>query len=223
MVNLQADAAERLATYRRLAGRNRIVAILRLGVPALGLVLLASLLGQIYISSLSNRFGVGRIAVTREAVTVETPEYAGVLDDGTSYHVWAASAEAATDATEMIALKDASLTLDRASGVKMEVNAPAATLDTSSEIVTIAGIAYVEDSTGTAGTIRDSVFDYVSQTLLAKGAVHIDYADGTTLDGVGMTYDAKHMVWTFSDADVTLPSTPGQEPSPQEPSGNATP
>lgn len=217
-MNLQADAAERHAVYRRLEGRNRIVAILRVGVPALGVILLVSLVGQIYMSSLAGRFGVGRISVTREAVTVEAPEYAGVLDDGTTYHVWAASAQAAVDATDQIGLVDASLTLKRVSGVTMEVSAPAALLDTVGEIVTIEGIAYVEDSTGTSGTIYDSVFDYVSQTLTGEGAVHIDYADGTMLDGVGMTYDARSLVWTFSRADVTLAATPGDEPS-----GNATP
>lgn len=212
-MNLQADAAERLGIYRRLAARNRIVAILRIGLPALGVLLLASLIGQIYISSLTGRFGVGRISVSREAVTVEAPEYSGILDDGTTYHVWAESAQAAVEATDQIGLTTASLTLKRTNGVTMEVNAPAALLDTTSEIVTIDGIAYVEDSTGTAGTIYDSVFDYVSQTLLGKGAVHIDYADGTTLDGTGMTYDAKTMVWTFGKASVNLPSTPGEKPS----------
>lgn len=216
MLDLQADAAERFAVYRRLEGRNRIVAILRIGVPALGAILLVSLIGQIYISSLSNRFGVGRITVTRENVTVEAPEYSGVLEDGTIYHVWASNAVAAIDATDLIALTDASLTMDRVTGVTMDVKAPEATLDTAKEIVTIKGIAYVEDSTGTSGTIHNSVFDYVSQTLLGDGAVHIDYADGTTLDGTGMTYDAKSMVWTFSGANVTLPSTPGSETSETE-------
>jgi hypothetical protein len=213
VINLQADAAERLAIYRRLQGRNRIVAILRVGVPALGAILLVSLVGQIYISSLSSRFGVGRISVTREAVSVEAPQYAGVLDDGTTYKVWAAAAQASVDATDHIGLTSAALTLTRRNGVTMEVNAPIAVLDTTREVVTIQGIAYVEDSTGTSGTIYDSVFDYVSQTLLGKGEVHIDYADGTTLDGTGMTYDARSMVWTFSGANVNLPSTPGEEPS----------
>lgn len=213
MMNLQADAAERLAIYRRLEARNRIVAILRIGVPVLGVILLVSLIGQIYLSSLTNRFGVGRIAVTRDSVTVEAPEYSGVLEDGTTYRVWATDARAAIDATDRIGLTDAALTMQRVSGVTMDVTAPEAMLDTTSEIVTIEGVANVADSTGTSGTIFDSVFDYTSQTLRGEGPVHIDYADGTTLDGTGMTYDARSMVWTFSSAKVTLPTTPGAAPS----------
>lgn len=221
-MNLQADATERLAIYRRLTARNRIVGILRVGVPALGAIILVLLIGQIYLSSLSNRFGVGRISVTREAVSVEAPEYSGVLEDGTTYRVWAEAAQAGIDATDQITLTNAALTLKRVTGVTMEVNAPVALLDSTREIVTIAGVAYVEDSTGTSGTIHDSVFDYARQTLVGKGAVHIDYADGSKLDGVGMTYDASGMVWTFSEAKVTLPDTPGAE-SEREPSEDTTP
>ena len=77
--------------------------------------------------------------------------------------------------------------------------------------MTIVGLAEIAESTGTTGTIIDSVFDYATQTLVGRGAVHIDYADGSTLDGVGMTYDATQAVWTFSNANVTLPSTPGSD------------
>lgn len=211
MMNPQADAAERFAIYQRLAARNRLVAILRIGVPVLGAIILVVLIGQIYLSSLANRFGVGRVSVTRETVTVEAPEYSGVLENGTTYHVRAANAFAAIGATDLITLTDAALTMRRVNGVTMEVVAPAAMLDTMREIVTIEGIAYVEDSTGTSGTIVDSVFDYAKQALVGEGAVHIDYADGTTLDGTGMTYDASSMIWTFSRATVNLPSLPGTE------------
>lgn len=209
MINPQADAAERFAIYRRLAARNRIVTILRIGVPVLGAIILVALVGQIYLSSLANRFGIGRVEVTRDSIKVEAPQYSGVLEDGTTYHVWAANARAALDASDQIVLTDAALTMQRLNGVTMDVAAPSAVLDTTREVVVIEGIAHVEDSTGTAGTIVDSVFDYAGQTLLGKGAVHIDYADGTTLDGTGMTYDAVGMVWTFSRASVNLAATPG--------------
>jgi len=210
-MNLQADAVERQAIYRRLEARNRIVAILRVGVPALGVLVLVSLLGQIYVSSLTSRFGVGRIEVTRDSVTIETPEYSGVLDNGTTYRVWAEAAQAAIDATDQIALSQGELSMVRTNGVETRINARQAILDTGAETVTIAGLADITESTGTTGTIVDSVFDYATQTLIGHGAVHIDYADGSTLDGVGMTYDASRAVWTFSNANVTLPSTPGSD------------
>lgn len=209
--NLQADAAHRKAIYRRLQARNRIVGILRIGVPALGLIVLVALIGQIYLSSLGSRFGVGRIEVTRDTITIEAPEYSGVLDNGTTYQVYAEQAQADIAAADQIALSQGTLIMRRRDGVETRITARNATLDSAAETVTIPGLADIVESTGTTGTIADSVFDYATQTLVGRGAVHIDYADGTTLDGVGMTYDAINAVWTFSQADVTLPSTPGSD------------
>ena len=210
-MNLQADAAHRQAIYQRLARRNRLVAILRLGVPALGVLVLVLLVGQIYLSSLSARFGVGRITVSRDAVTIDTPEYSGVLDNGTTYRVWARSAQAASADANQIDLDEAALTMDRASGVVTEVTARQALLDSGAETVTIKGTAMITESTGTTASVENSVFDYAAQTLVASGPVHIDYADGTTLEGVGLTYDVAKAVWTFSRVTVNLPSTPGSE------------
>ena len=108
-MNLHADAAQRLAIYRGLEARNRIVGILRIGIPALGVIALSALLVQIYISSRTTRFGISQIVVSPDSVTVETPEYSGVLDDGTSYRVSAVSAQAAADATDRIGLSSAAL------------------------------------------------------------------------------------------------------------------
>jgi len=208
-MNLHADAAQRLAIYRGLQARNRIVSILRVGIPALGIVALAVLVLQIYVSSLTSRFGIGQIVVSPDSVMVETPEYSGVLDNGTAYRVSAVTAEAAADATDRIGLTDASLTMLKPDGVTMLVDARAAVLDTTAQLVEIAGIADVSNSLGTSGVLRDSVFDYATQQLTGNGPVHIDYADGTELEAEGLTYDAIALVWTFTRATVTLPDTPG--------------
>jgi lipopolysaccharide export system protein LptC len=210
-MNVQAADAHRLAIYRRLERRNRLVAILRIGVPALGALTLVALLGQIYVSSLGSRFGISQISVTRESVSVDTPEYAGLLEDGSAYKVWAQSAAAAIDATDIIELTDAALTIDRPTGINMRADAAAARLDTTNQLVFIDGSARVEDSTGTSGVFRKSVFDWAAQTLTADGPVDIDYADGTTLKAEGMVYDAKALVWTFTRATVTLPDTPSAD------------
>lgn len=212
----QADAAQRLAIYRGLEARNRIVAILRIGVPALGVIALASLLLQIYVSSRTARFGIGQIAVSADRVTVETPQYSGLLDDGTAYRVSAMAAQAATSATDRIALSEASLSMLRPDGVSIDVDASAATLDTTGQVVEIAGPAEVRNSLGTAGVLRNSVFDYASQRLVGNGPVHIDYYDGTELEAEGLTYDAATMIWTFTRATVTLPDTPGARESAME-------
>lgn len=206
-----AHASDRNAIYRRLMVRNRVVALLRIGVPALGAVVLAILASQIYLSSLGGQFGIGQITVSRESISVEAPEYAGMLEDGSAYRVWAQSARAGLTTSDIIELSNAALSVTRSNGVVVTAEAPLAELDTTNENVIIDGIAHIGDSTGVKGTLYQSVFDWVAQRLTSKGAVKIDYPDGTELEAVGMTYDAAAMIWTFTNATVTLPSTPGAD------------
>ena len=209
---------DRQAIYRRLQSRNRVVGVLRIGVPLLGLVILVALLIQIYVSSLGDSFSIGQVSVTPDNISVEAPEYSGILGNGTTYSVSAATAKASPTATNLISLTEAGLTMTKVDGVMINVNAQFAVLDTNNETVTIKDLAYVEDSTGTTGVVVDSVFDYASQALVGQGPVSIQYADGTTLDAVGMAYDLEQANWTFNQADVTLPETPGSQAP-----GNPTP
>jgi len=205
------DTADRLRTYQRLAIRNRVVSVLRIGVPVLGVVVLVALVGQIYLSSLGGRFGIGRISVTRERVTIATPTYSGVLDDGSVYHVSASMAEASLDATDVMELSEATLNIVRSNGVVMDLQADTAQMDTTRELVTIAGETRVVESTGTTSVFSNSVFDWRAQELTGKGPVIVDYADGTHLVAKGLFYNSKEAVWTFTDAMVTLPNTPGAD------------
>jgi lipopolysaccharide export system protein LptC len=222
-MTLHGDTAQRHATYRRLALRNRVVSILRIGVPALGLITLVGLIGQIYLSSLGSRFGVGQLSVTPDSVIVDAPEYTGLLDDGTAYHISAVRAQAATDAVDQVALRDAALRMTRLDGVIMTVDAEAATLDTTRQLVIVPGNARLGNSLGTRGVIADSVFDYQAQQLVGQGPVTIDYADGTHLVAEGITYDAAGLVWTFTRATVTLPDTPGADRARANATENETP
>lgn len=210
-MNLHADAAQRLATYRGLQTRNRVVAILRIGVPALGIVALSALMLQIVVSSQTARFGIGQIVVSSESVTVETPEYSGLLDDGTTYRVAAIAATANVDATDRITLEEGLLTMVKPDGLTTMVEAPVSVLDTTRQVVEIDGVASVSNSEGTSGVIWQSVFDYEAQTLTGTGPVRIDYRDGTRLLAEGVTFDATEQVWTFTRATVTLPDTPGAD------------
>lgn len=205
-----AGAAAQSGMHRRLEQRNRLVAILRIGIPVLGAVVLAGLLVQIYLASFTGRFGVGRIEVTPDAVHVEAPEYAGLLEDGSAYRVWAGAARAATANTDLIDLDDAHLVIDRVDGVQMQVDAAAAQLDAYAQLTMVPGLADIADTTGTTGTLTNSTFDWQAQVLTTDGKVVIDQADGTSVRAEGLVYDAAAMVWTFSRAVVTLPATPGE-------------
>lgn len=196
--------------HRRLKRRNRIVRMLRLAVPILGALVLFALLLQIVLSSLGGRFSIGQITVSPDAVTVAAPDYVGVMQDGSSYHVSASSARATTERPDLIGLAEAKLVLDRIDGVQLSADAAMAQLDTTNQMTMVPGVADIADSSGTTGTLRDSVFDWQAQLLTSNGEVVIDYADGTTVRAGGLVYDAQSMIWTFNRSVVTLPSTPGE-------------
>jgi hypothetical protein len=196
-------------TYARLVRRNRAVAILRVGVPILGAVVLAGLMVQIYVSSLTARFEIGQVSITPDAISIAAPEYVGLLEDGSAYRVWATTARAATGSSHLIDLFEAHVVVDRIDGVQLRASAEEAQLDTVNRLTLVPGLAEISDSTGTAGTLTDSVFDWDGQTLTARGPVDIDNADGSTVKAEGLVYDAAAIVWTFERSIVTLPATPG--------------
>lgn len=206
-----ADQPGRTRQYRRLLRRNRVVGLLRFAVPAAGSVLLAALLIQIAISSFGARFGIGKIEVTPDRVRVETPEYAGTLSDGSTYRVWAEEAAAAIENTDIVTMTNVKVMLERTDGVRREASAEDAVLDTVNQQVRIANGTEISESSGISGHLNDSIFDWASQTLTARGPVVINYSDGSTVRAEGLVHEADRNRWTFSKATVTLPATPGEE------------
>lgn len=206
-----ADQPGRNRQYKRLLRRNRVVGVLRFAVPALGSVLLVALLIQIVISSFGARFGIGKIEVTPDRIRVETPEYAGMLSDGSTYRVWAEEAAAAIANTDLISMRNVRVVLERPDGVRREASAVDAVLDTVNQQVRIENGTEISESSGISGHLTDSVFDWASQTLTANGPVTINYSDGSTVKAEGLVHEADRNRWTFTKAVVTLPETPGEE------------
>ncbi|HWV20575.1 MAG TPA: hypothetical protein VN036_06075 [Devosia sp.] len=206
-----ADQPGRSRQYRRLLRRNRVVGVLRFAVPAAGLVLFVALIVQITISSFAGRYGIGKIEVTPDRIRVETPEYAGTLSDGSTYRVWAEEASAAIANTDLITMTNVRVMLERTDGVWRQALAEDAVLDTLTQQVRVPHGTEISESSGISGRLTDSVFDWASQTLTARGPVTINYSDGATVRAEGLVHQADLNRWTFSKAVVTLPETPGEE------------
>lgn len=196
--------------YRRLVRRNRAVNVFRVLVPLVGALVLAGLLVQIYLASAGSRFGIAQIAITPDSVAIEAPEYVGALADGSTYRVWAVTARATAERSDLMDLTDATLVINRIDGVQLVMDAASAQLDTTNQLTIVPGRTELSDSTGTTGTLDDSIFDWHSQLLTTRGPVLINYADGSTVRAQGLVYDAAEVVYTFTGSVVTLPETPGE-------------
>ena len=208
MSTARAETAEqRQSIYRGLVARNRLVNLLRLALPVLGIAAFGYFALHILLASL-NGFSIGKIRFSGTTVIVDTPSYSGIMTNGNRYKVSAEAADSAVTDLDVINLRNAQLYLEKPSGSVMTATAAAGAFDTQSQVMRVPDAAVIHDSAGDSGTLDDIAVDLPAQTLKALGKVDITMADGTRIQGVGLDYDAKTSVWTFGRSTVTLLQTP---------------
>lgn len=192
----------------RILTRNRVIDVLRIVVPALGLAAFAVLAIQIAIANLARQYGVSGIRIDRGVVVVEAPKYSGTGSDGSRYLVTAREARTPLDRSNMIDLTDATLELLQSSGVSYFAKAAAATMDTRSETVAAPGVVAVTGSDGLEGTLTDVDVDSGAELVVSNGPVDLLLPDGTTIVGDSMIHEGKLQMWTFTRATVVVPDLP---------------
>ncbi|HEY9010878.1 MAG TPA: hypothetical protein VIN06_07650 [Devosia sp.] len=211
------DAEQRSRIYEGLMQRNRLVAMLRIGLPVLGIVVLLGLVLQIFIASLLDQFGIANISIDRDNLVVETPSYSSMTADGTQYAVASKGARASLGDTDLLHLTGAELTVTKPSGMWIKASADEAEMRLSTQSVYVPQAMEIGDSRGTEGTIYGVHADMSSENMVSDGAARIRYHNGTTLDAESMAYDAKRQVWQFNQVTLIVPSTPGAETTPTQP------
>lgn len=197
------DADNRAAVYRRLAQRNRLVAILRIGVPIWGILLLLILIGKIVVANIGEQYGVSGVVLERDALVIETPTYSGIMANGTEYSVTADKATAPLANTNILDLTNAILELKRPDGLTLHAEAQMAQYDLLAQTVQVPGEMRVRDSRQINAILHKSLVDWTAQTLTATGGADIAFADGTTLTSNTLKFDGKTTEWTFAKARLT--------------------
>jgi len=203
------NAEQRTRIYEGLEQRNRLVAILRIGLPVLGALVLAGLLLQIFVASLLDEFGISNIRIDRDNLVVETPSYSSMAADGTMYAMASEDARAALGDTDLLHLTKAQLMVTKPNASWMQALAEQADMRLSSQLFYVPGAMAIADSRGTRGTVTGVHADMSKETLISDGPARITYYNGTTLDAASMTYDGKRQLWQFRRATLVVPGTPG--------------
>lgn len=191
--------------------RNRIVAALRIIVPAVGALAFVALAGQIYLANIARQYGVAGIRVDRGNIVVETPQYSGTSSSGGRYVVSAREARSPLNRSHEITMTDVTLELMQPSGTSYFARAQEALLDTGTEIVTVPGILTLTGSDGLDGTLTDVVRDTAADTIVSNGLVDLLLSDGTTIVAETMLHEGEKRLWTFTGATVTMKDLPGAE------------
>jgi lipopolysaccharide export system protein LptC len=203
-------ADQRTRIFDGLQQRNRLVSILRIGLPLLGVLVLIGLVAQIVIASLLDQFGISNVSIDRGNLVVDTPSYSGMSANGTMYTISAAGARAALGSIDVVALDGAVLTMANEGGSSVTAKAAEAMLQTTDQLVSVDGITEVSLSNGSAGTVKGLRADMSREIMVSDGAANFRFNTGATLKAEFMSYDAKKQIWVFHGATLDLPATPGE-------------
>lgn len=199
---------QRAAILDRLTWRNRVVAVLRVAVPAIGVLAFVLLVGQIWLAGLAKQYGVSGIRIDRGNLVVETPQYAGIGADGSRYLINASEARSPLDNANIINMTDAALVFSKPAGSAFHAKAAAASMDTNRQYVTIPKVTTFHTDDGMHGTLTEVRSDQRANILTAEGPVDITFSDGTRLQAADMRYEGSTMLWTFTRSTLVVPNLP---------------
>jgi hypothetical protein len=206
-----ATSAQRSEVYAALLARNRIVALLRIGLPAIGAIIFAGLVLQLYLGTMVPDFAFATMHLDRENLVFEAPSYTGTGSDGTAYTLAAESASAGLRSTDLVELKGASLSMLTPAGLEFTAEAPVALFSVKTQMLTVSGDTAIASSTGLVGTLGDAVIDVLNERLSAPGGADLTFGNGTTLRADAMAYDGTTRSWTFAGrVKLTFSRTPGE-------------
>jgi lipopolysaccharide export system protein LptC len=199
---------QRTEILGRLVTRNRIVTLLRVVVPALGVVALLVLLGQIWLSNLARQYGVSGIRIDRGNLVVETPQYSEIGSDGTQYFVAARDARTPLNSPGEIEMADPKFTYVRPGRSPFHATALTGSVNTETHLVRAPGRVTVTTDEGLVGTMYELNADMRAQVTTAKGPVDITMPDGSHLTADDLHYQGSTNVWTFHNATLEVPDLP---------------
>src|SRR3569833_4154603 len=160
---------QRAAILSGLLWRIRLVGVLRIAVPAIGVAAFLVLLGQMWLTSIARQYGVSGIRIDRGQLVVETPQYSETGEDGSRYFVTAEAARTPLDNPNSIAMTSPDLLFERPGKAPFPAVADNATVATSTHLVTVPGITRVRSSDGQVGTLADVESDMKGKVTVAHG------------------------------------------------------
>lgn len=193
---------DRSAVFAQLKRRRRLVRALRVAVPAIGLVALAALAGQIYFASVGGGFSAGGIRLDRDRLVVERPTISGALAGNGRYELTADTAEAPIANATSADLTAIEMLLLFEDGGSARAVADSGVIHFGPRQLVTEDIVTLTSSRGDTGRLAGAVIDVVEQQFSNTGGVDFTFADGATLNADAMQYEATRGIWRFEG--VTL-------------------
>jgi lipopolysaccharide export system protein LptC len=209
MAVAETGGQDRARVFAVLKRRNRIVAGLRIAVPAVGVVAMLAVGAGIVLDGLLNQFGIARIHIDRNNLVVDTPELSSTLADGTVISLAASSAKLVPNDSDRVGLTDARFEATLSGGLGFTAIAAAANLTLSTQTIRVPGRTDVTTSDGAAGHAEKLTVDALGFAARSEGPVTLTFQSGNRLEAADMIYDHQSRLITFHKVKLWLVSTPG--------------
>ena len=200
----QATPSTRFELYQRFARRNRLVDVLRIGVPMAGALVLAIPVVQIAISAVGDIIPIQGIRLENDTLVIDAPRFEGRTATGTVYAMVAERAESRIGNLDVADLYDLSIDIEGAGDYRASADFTSAQWTMSTEQLTSNEDVTVVDSTGAHGLLAGIEIDWPGQVITSDGPVRFDFDTGTTLLADTMRHDMDAALWQFSRVSLDM-------------------
>lgn len=202
--------------YDRLARHNRLIGVLRIGVPALAVLLLVSPIVQISISMITDAIPIAEIRLDNDTLVIDSPRFEGRTGNGTVYTMTADRTESRIGDLDVVDLYDLGIDLSGDGGYTARIDFSTAQWTMSQERLVSNEDVFVRDSTGADGVLAGADVDWPNQIITSDGPIRFVFGGGNTLDAATMEHDMGGAIWHFETVQLEMIPAPdkGEERDP---------
>jgi lipopolysaccharide export system protein LptC len=185
--SIQADGYEATmeARFRAAARHSRFVRVLRVAVPAIVVLSMATIVGI----SLFNPFriltklpvDIGNLVVSGTKITMETPHLAGFSPDGRPYELWAkAATQDLTDPDNLeLSILRAKVVMEDKSTLNLD--ARTGKFNSKTQLLHLTKDIFLQTSTGYEARLTEAIVDISKGTVDSNQPVDVKMLNGTLL------------------------------------------
>lgn len=194
--------------YRRFARRNRLVAVLRVAVPVVGVLLLCVPLVRLGLSMVAETVSVGGVRLERDTLVIDAPRFTGTTGAGEVYAMTARTAQTRVGDLDTADLADLEVTLTGEGGYRAEARFSSAQWVMSAERLSSNEDVFVSDTTGADGVLAGVEVDWPAQIVTSEGPIAFSFSAGGQLRARTMRHDIANATWQFSNVSLLMTPTP---------------
>nr|WP_246329627.1 LPS export ABC transporter periplasmic protein LptC [Chthonobacter rhizosphaerae] len=194
----RALTAERRAVFERAARQSRRVRRLRRALPALGLVLLLSVVAIGVVTRIEIALSVGDVRISAEGLSMDAPKLSGSDGKGRTYEVTAERAVQDLSDPKRIRLYGISATVRQADGRTADFTAGSGLYDAGGQSLVLDEDLTIRGSDGTSADLKTATIDLATGEVESDAPIAFSSSLGS-IEAKGMSVGERGGAVTFHD------------------------